>query len=83
MSPKGAESVLNDYDKTRDELEETLKKLVRGGVEFFPAMLAMGDLYARIVTANLPHEIALELVATVKLKIEKLNLEKFDDLPVF
>ncbi len=76
------ENVLSDYDKTKAALAETLPNLRRGDVDLIPAMLAMGDVYARIVTSNLPREIALELVAGIKLKIEKLNLEKAEGLPI-
>ncbi len=75
-------NVLSDYDKTKAALEETLVSLQRGDVDLIPALLAMGNVYAEIVASNLPYEIALELVAGIKLKIEKLNLEKAEGLPV-
>ncbi len=56
-------NVLSDCDKTKAALEGTLVNLQRGDVDLIPALLAMGNVYAEIVTSNLPYEIALELVA--------------------
>ncbi len=70
----------NDYLKARDELQETLLRLMREDVPCEEALIAMADLTTQIALANCKCEdVAKSLILRMGKHIEAWNLEHVVD----